>query len=201
MALGLLAGLFASAPKALAAERSWGNVDLAKKVVENVAPIVSETIKPDTTAASLAVAADDFIQKPLVVETQITPEPPRVAARQVRQTTSNVQIIGQGEKVVGRRFPYGYCTYYVSQKREIPWSGNAITWLAGAKSFGYATGSEPKPGAIMVTSEGGRTGHVAYVEAVNGDQVTVSEMNYAGFGVISSRTISANAGVIRGYIY
>ena len=47
----------------------------------------------------------------------------------------------------------------------------------------------------MQTSQGAY-GHVAYVESVNDDgSVKVSEMNYnGGPGVVSSRTISAQAG-------
>ena len=53
----------------------------------------------------------------------------------------------------------------------------------------------------MVTAEGGKAGHVAYVEVVNGDQVTLSEMNFIGYGIISTRTISETSSIIRGYIY
>ncbi len=53
----------------------------------------------------------------------------------------------------GHRFPYGYCTWYVAQRRYVPWGGNAGTWLAGARASGKATGSTPRPGAIMVSGE------------------------------------------------
>jgi len=42
---------------------------------------------------------------------------------------------------------------------------------------------------------------VGIVTKVSGDSVTISEMNYKGFGVVSSRTISAKNRVIKGYIY
>jgi len=99
------------------------------------------------------------------------------------------------------RFPYGYCTWYVAQRRGgVPWSGNAGEWLANARAYGYATGSEPVPGAIMVTRESW-WGHVAYVESVSGDYVTISEMNYQGYGIVSRRTLNKNDWRIRGYIY
>jgi surface antigen len=100
----------------------------------------------------------------------------------------------------GHRFPYGYCTWYVAQKRYVPWGGNASAWLANAKASGKATGSTPRPGAIVVTRES-RWGHVALVEKVSGSSFTISEMNYAGFGKKSTRTLSANSGVVRGFIY
>lgn len=101
----------------------------------------------------------------------------------------------------GNRFPYGYCTWYVAQRRGgVPWSGNAGAWLENARAYGYATGSEPVPGAIMVTRESW-WGHVAYVESVSGDMVTISEMNYQGYGIVSQRTLNKHDWRIRGYIY
>lgn len=98
-------------------------------------------------------------------------------------------------------YPYGWCTYYVASRRNVPgqW-GNAGGWLGSARSAGYATGSSPQPGAIIVTGESGY-GHVGIVESVNGDTITTSDMNYNGWGVTSTRTISAGSPVIKGYIY
>ena len=100
----------------------------------------------------------------------------------------------------GHRFPYGYCTWYVAQKRYVPWGGNAISWLSNARASGKPTGRTPRPGAIMVSGES-RWGHVALVESVSGSSFTVSEMNYVGFGRKSTRTISTNSGFVRGFIY
>ena len=100
----------------------------------------------------------------------------------------------------GHRFPYGYCTWYVAQKRYVPWGGNAISWLSNARASGKPTGRTPRPGAIMVSGES-RWGHVALVESVSGSSFTVSEMNYAGFGRKDFRTIPISSGVVRGFIY
>lgn len=100
----------------------------------------------------------------------------------------------------GHRFPYGYCTWYVSQRRYVPWGGNAGAWLSNARASGKATGSAPKPGAIMVSGES-RWGHVAIVESVRGSSFTISEMNYAGFGRKSTRTLSAGSRAVKGFIY
>lgn len=189
--------------QAHAADRSWGNIDLAKKVIDNVSPVVSEN-KTENTAASLVFASDEFLQKPLVVETVVTkvekPKPvvlkPKVATKVAVKSDNTGILTGT------RSFPYGYCTYYVAQKRNITWSGNAIAWLSNAAAQGYAIGQTPQVGAIVSTAEGGRTGHVAMVDAVNGDgTITISEMNFKGFGVISSRTIPISYGKILGYIY
>lgn len=86
-------------------------------------------------------------------------------------------------------FPAGWCTYYVATKRNVTWRGDAGFWYQNAAAAGYAVGSKPKVGAIMVTWES-YLGHVAYVESVNADgSWTVSEMNFVAFDVISTRTI------------
>ena len=96
-------------------------------------------------------------------------------------------------------YPYGYCTYYVATKRFVPsnW-GNAKNWLNSAKRAGYSTGSKPAVGSIGVTPESW-WGHVVYVESVNGDSVTFSEMNAVGWGRTSRRTLPVSS--FRGFIY
>lgn len=105
------------------------------------------------------------------------------------------------KRVAGNSFPYGYCTYYVANKRRVTWRGNAGAWLYNARAQGYKTGKKPKAGSIVVTTEDARYGHVAYVESVGKNTITISEMNYKGWGVVNTRTLSQNARVIRGYIY
>lgn len=108
-----------------------------------------------------------------------------------------------------RKFPWGQCTWYVAQKRYVPWSGHAKYWLNNAAKLGYSVcwGRECQPEVGSIISLAGNTwlirlyGHVAYVEAVNGDWITLSEMNYSGLGVRSVRTIYRNDWRIKGYIY
>lgn len=98
-------------------------------------------------------------------------------------------------------YPYGWCTYYVATRRAVPGSwGDAKSWLSSAQRAGYSTGKSPVVGAIMVSSES-FWGHVAYVESVDGDSFTISEMNYKGWGVTSRRTVSIGSGIVRGFIY
>lgn len=99
------------------------------------------------------------------------------------------------------RFVFGQCTYYVASKVYVPWSGHAKSWLTNARAFGYETGKTPVVGSIMVTTENKWYGHVALVEGVNGDKVTISEMNYVGWNRTSVRVLDINSRVIRGYIY
>lgn len=107
----------------------------------------------------------------------------------------------EGKAGTGHRFPYGYCTWYVAQKRYVPWSGNAGTWLYKAKAMGYKTGRTPAVGSIVVTTENRYYGHVALVEKVSGGTITVSEMNYVGWGKTNKRTLSTSSRAIKGYIY
>ena len=115
------------------------------------------------------------------------------------QISSGTILSGKGG--TGHSFPYGYCTWYVAQKRYVPWGGNAGTWIYHAKAAGYATGRTPRAGAIIVTTENRYYGHVAIVEKVSGDAITVSEMNYVHFGRVDHRVLSASSRFIRGFIY
>ena len=81
-------------------------------------------------------------------------------------------------------YPVGQCTYYVASQRSVGQWNNATDWLWQAQRDGWATGSTPKVGAIAW-----QYGHVALVTGVSGDMVTVSEMNYVGWNVQSSRTV------------
>jgi len=101
---------------------------------------------------------------------------------------------------VGLRFPWGYCTWYVSTRRHIPWSGDARSWYGAAIAMGYNVGSTPRPGAIMVSKES-YLGHVAYVESVDGSTFTISEMNFRGYGVVDQRRIRLGGIALYGFIY
>jgi peptidoglycan DL-endopeptidase CwlO len=90
----------------------------------------------------------------------------------------------------GNTYTAGYCTWYAKSRRpDLPNNlGNADTWVARASAQGIPTGSAPRAGAI-----GQRGMHVVYVESVNGDgTVSISEMNHAGWNVVSSRTVPAS---------
>jgi peptidoglycan DL-endopeptidase CwlO len=100
-------------------------------------------------------------------------------------------------------FDFGYCTWYVATRRDVPWMGNAIDWWPNARAYGYSEGQTPEVGAIMVTTEGDPSvGHVAYVTAVNPNgSWTVSEMNYVAWDVVDTRTLSPGFSYLVGFIY
>lgn len=97
------------------------------------------------------------------------------------------------------KFPWGQCTWYVAQKRYIPWNGDAKTWITKAPKYGFETGTEPRVGSIVSTKES-IYGHVAYVEAVGKNTITISEMSL-GRGIKRVRILNQDDWRIRGYIY
>lgn len=138
--------------------------------------------------------------RPEVQEPNRTQLASRTRSTSSTSSRTTTPTVNKGSRV-GNRFSYGWCTWYAAQKRgDVTWRGNAGQWLNNARAQGRSTGRIPAKGAILVTSESW-WGHVAIVESVQGDRVTISEMNYKGFGVTSTRTISNRSGVIKGYIY
>jgi surface antigen len=122
----------------------------------------------------------------------------------------NSQLAAQARSLVSpsapagpwpNHFSYGYCTWYVANKRYAPWFGNAGEWYANAQPYGFAEGPTPKVAAIMVANNA-PIGHVAYVESVNADgSFVVSEMNYKAWNMVDYRTISSGSPEIIGFIY
>ena len=116
-------------------------------------------------------------------------------------SSSRYKTSGFVNPLKSHRFAYGHCTYYVASRVYVPWSGHAKSWLANARAYGYRTGNTPAVGSIVVTTEHRWYGHVGLVEAVTGNSITISEMNYVGWNRKSVRVIPINSRVIRGYIY
>ncbi|WP_323703037.1 LysM peptidoglycan-binding domain-containing protein [Mammaliicoccus sp. Dog046] len=113
--------------------------------------------------------------------------------------SSNHSHVGGGDNL----YTSGQCTYYAFSKRPDlgnTW-GNANNWANAASQAGYKVNNNPAAGSILQSTAGGY-GHVAYVDKVNSDgSIQVSEMNYQGVGVVSSRTISASAAKSYNYIH
>lgn len=170
--------------------------DIAKYFKGNMETIISYN--------GLANAEDINAGQWLIIPDGTVPPPPTPAPtapkakQQTRTKAGTPVIIHNGSS---HSFPYGYCTYYVASKRKITFGGNAKAWLNNAKDAGYATGSSPAVGAVVVTTESRAYGHVGIVEEVKGGQFKISEMNYEGFGKVDTRWIAIGSGVVRGFIY
>lgn len=86
----------------------------------------------------------------------------------------------------------GNCTYYAKSRRpDLPNNlGNADTWYGNAQAQGFSVGSKPQVGAVAAAKG---YMHVAIVTAiVDNNTIQVTEMNYEGLGVISSRNAPAS---------
>ncbi|TWP15427.1 LysM peptidoglycan-binding domain-containing protein [TM7 phylum sp. oral taxon 353] len=97
---------------------------------------------------------------------------------------------------VGNRYAPGNCTWYAYERRLQlgrpigSFWGHARAWSTSARAAGFLVNNTPAPGAIIQNAWGGYGyGHVGIVERVDGQNIYVSDMNYAGYNVISSRTI------------
>lgn len=99
----------------------------------------------------------------------------------------------------GQGYGCRQCASYVAWKiakmtgKYYRW-GNGGMFAGNAIAAGYQDlGTSPQPGAIAVMY--GNPGHVAWVEAVSGNQVLVSQYNYnygAGWGMYSEMWFSVN---------
>jgi surface antigen len=76
--------------------------------------------------------------------------------------------------------------------------GNAKNWGTAARSIGITVNKTPSVGSVAWW-ESGQYGHVAWVNAINGDEVTIEEYNGSYPGEYSSREISS--GSPSGYIH
>lgn len=87
----------------------------------------------------------------------------------------------------GNTYPWGQCTWYV--KSVASWAGNGwgngAQWGSSAAAAGFTVNHTPAAGSIIVFAAGqsvggqwtadGSYGHVAYVQSVSGDSVTISQ--------------------------
>jgi len=101
-------------------------------------------------------------------------------------------------------YPFGQCTWWAAYNRRVTWNGNAADWLPDAQAQGVPTTEMPSAGAIAVFARGGTYsplyGHVAVVIAVTPTTYTVSEMNFIGWGRVSTRVIAWPDPQIEGFI-
>lgn len=201
--------------------------------VDGVVYTVKSGDTPDSLAGAYAASKDRIVSfndleiselksgSRIVIPGGTLPENqrPGYQAPVTRSTTSSYDsstgyrvssnISGKRNGSVGNKYAWGYCTWYVYERRTQmglttgSYWGNARTWALYARGEGYAVTRTPTVGAILV-DQNGYYGHVAVVESVgpNGD-ITLSEMNnvaYGGFGIVNRRTITAGQAAVYQYI-
>lgn len=176
--------------------------DIAKKFDTTWQRIFSKNTQishPDsiTVGDELVIPLEDealeerAIPEPVVVAAVAQPVAATSTSTRSTSTATVQSAPAPSSNSAGNTYYKGYCTWYVKNRRpDLPNSlGNAITWASRASALGYATGSTPRVGAV-----GQQGNHVVYVESVNGDgTVTVSEMNFKGWNITSSRTVAASS--------
>ncbi|MGO2743510.1 MAG: CHAP domain-containing protein [Pseudolactococcus laudensis] len=82
-------------------------------------------------------------------------------------------------------------------------TGNAKEWW-GYNAGKYSSGQTPRFGSVVCwgSPEGGGYGHVAVVEEINGDILTISESSWGGFMFRTRKFNKKNMGAgFQGYIY
>ena len=173
------------------------------------------TVKDGDTVASLAdkykvdterivlyndLASDESLVagKRLVLPSGELPETERpgyVAPRTYSDNSGNILSSSYGYARVfsGNRYALGNCTWYAYERRAAIgrpigslW-GNATNWAVSARAAGFTVNRTPAPGAIF--QYGGGYGHVGIVDSVDGEYLYVTDMNYAGYNVVTSRKI------------
>jgi Surface antigen len=124
----------------------------------------------------------------------------------------NLRIINRGivpySTSNGNRNAWGNCTWFAWEYRKkigrpLPNAilGNANYWHISLAGLGYRVDRKPAVGAVMQTSAGW-AGHVMVVVGISdsGD-VTVYEMNTAGYNVVNERTFTAAQAAQYNYIH
>ena len=108
----------------------------------------------------------------------------------------------------GNRYAAGNCTWYAYERRAQMgrpigglW-GNAYSWAMSARGAGFTVNNTPAVGAVIQSSGGGGGyGHVGVVERIEGDNIVVSDMNYAGYNVVTWRIIPMSQAGSFSYIH
>lgn len=103
-------------------------------------------------------------------------------------------------------YAYGR-VYEITGKKPKLCTSNAGKWFDYNKKYKYyGYGSEPRVGAVACWTKNGNNGHVAIVEKVDGNKVTISESHYRG-KIFDTRVIKKDSSdylrtmKFQGYIY
>ncbi|MCD6471353.1 LysM peptidoglycan-binding domain-containing protein [bacterium] len=188
-----------------------------EKIAKKYKASIEDIVDYNNLADASSIRIGDVLIIPNGVMPQIIPR-----RRVARLSRSKDKVLLVSKKYTSYRqwvrktkchtYRWGQCTSWVAFKWSLAkgkclpgnW-GHAKYWLYRARRAGYATGKTPKVGAIVSLRERGWRarlyGHVAYVEEVGSDTITISEMNFKGAWIVDKRTLKKNDYRIIGYIY
>ncbi len=187
--------------------------DLNKNIKDNKATLVALQSQYEEAANAVKLAQDKANATAQVADAKKENKNDNKATENKTKTeatsSSNAGSISQGDGsahgiVAGNTYPWGQCTWYV--KQVAPWAGNnwgnGGQWGSSAAAAGFRVDHSPAAGSIIVFLPGqsvggqwtadGAYGHVAYVESVNGNSVTISQggMGFSNPAGPNTQTIS-----------
>lgn len=153
-----------------------------KTSVQQTAKVQSSTPAPQKTEQqSNSTANNNVVSKP-----QQTVSNSSNTVQSTPVASSNQQH-GQAANSAGNTYAWGQCTWFA--KNRASWAGNywgnGGNWDSSARSQGFAVDNTPAAGSLVVFHPGqsvggqwtadGYAGHVAYVESVSGNTITISQ--------------------------
>ncbi|GBG95473.1 hypothetical secreted protein [Ligilactobacillus salitolerans] len=171
----------------------------------NSSRAVSSTVQTAQKTTSQAPKTNNVVAKKTSSASTATTSSTSSAAKTttVSQTTTS-QTHGNGYQPSGNTYAWGQCTWYA--KNRASWAGNywgnGGQWDSSARQQGFTVNNQPAVGSLVVfhpgQSVGGQwtadswAGHVAYVESVNGNTITISQggMGFSNPGGPNYQTIT-----------
>lgn len=115
-------------------------------------------------------------------------KPARAAATRNSPAASDRESVGSNPYAA---YSSDQCTYYAEEKMHeetglwMPLFGDAWRWADGARRAGWTVTSTPVVRSVAVFPKGAfgsSVGHVAWVEAVSGGRVRITDFNWNGRG-------------------
>jgi len=120
----------------------------------------------------------------------------REAADSSRTAVSTSRAVNTTNSI--NSFARGHCTWHTQNiVGWVSWRGDAKEWPAAARAQGYRVDKVPVSGSIYVEPWLSKWGHVAAIIDVYADgSFLISEMNYEGLYVRSTRVVSQVEGEV-----
>ncbi|MCS4487323.1 CHAP domain-containing protein [Staphylococcus americanisciuri] len=151
---------------------------------------------PNESQQYIAISNKGMAHLSLPLLAQLLPSPPthKISSQHAQQEQSTYKQVLPIHQYNNAYTP-GQCTAYAYEqraKRHLPiptYWGDAKYWAMHAQQSGYTVSNQPRVNAILVSQEGVH-GHVAIVEACDHNSIRVSEMNWQGEGIVSTRLIN-----------
>lgn len=152
------------------------NLNVTVKTPQEVLDAIAAAEEQARLEAEAAAQAEE--------QARLEEEAARLAEQSLGASGENTNISGLGYSAGGSN-PYAggwsNCTYgawqalYNARGISLPNLGNASEWYSNAVAYGYSVSGTPTVGGIAVYN-----GHVAYVDAVDGNLVHIVEGGYSG---------------------